>query len=192
VFFYLAAGSFSPMNTAVGNSVSPLSEEPILAGLLAYWTARRQASGVGDKRDIDPTEIEPALLPFIGISEIEAETARIRYRLVGTGIAQRHGADPTGKYLDDVLQGAYLDYLIGLHRECCASRRPIYADSLSQRPTGQWIRVKRLLPPLTQGGEAIVFVLLALSYPTPKLGGDDFLGWHASGAELNELAHAVL
>jgi hypothetical protein len=151
VFFYLAAGSFSPMNNAVGNSVSPLSEEPILAGLLAYWTARRQASGVGDKRDIDPTEIEPALLPFIGISEIEAETARIRYRLVGTGIAQRHGADPTGKYLDDVLQGAYLDYLIGLHRECCASRRPIYADSLSQRPTGQWIRVKRLLLPLTPG-----------------------------------------
>jgi hypothetical protein len=106
VFFYLAAGSFSPMNNAVGNSVSPLSEEPIPAGLLAYWTARRQASGVADKRDIDPTELEPALLPFIGISEIEAETARIRYRLVGTGIAQRHGADLTGKYLDDALQGA--------------------------------------------------------------------------------------
>jgi hypothetical protein len=84
------------------------------------------------------------------------------------------------------------DYLIGLHRECRAARRPIYADSLSRRPTGQWIRVKRLLLPLTHGGEAIAFVVLALSYPTPKPGGDDLLGWYASGAELHELAHAAL
>jgi hypothetical protein len=42
-----------------------------------------------------------ALLPLIDVSGLEAETRRIRYRLVGTGIARRA---PTG--LGDVLQAA--------------------------------------------------------------------------------------
>jgi hypothetical protein len=49
-------------------------------GLLA-----REASGDRDRRPA-------ALLPFIDVSGLEAETRRIRYRLVGTSIARR---DPT-------------------------------------------------------------------------------------------------
>lgn len=179
------------MDNVVGNS-SLLLDDPLLSGLLAYWTAKGRNGDIADKRDIDPTEIARPLLPFIGISEFEAETGRIRYRLVGTGIAQRHGVDPTGKYLDEVLQGQYRDYLIGLHRECCARRRPVYTDALSRRPTGQRVGVKRLLMPLTNGGTAIAFALLALSYRSPTLHGDDHLRWYASGAELTELAHLVL
>jgi hypothetical protein len=54
----------------------------------------RQAWGDRDRRPA-------ALLPFVDVCGLEAKTPRIRYPLVGTGIARR---DPSG--LDDVLQAA--------------------------------------------------------------------------------------
>jgi hypothetical protein len=57
------------------------------------------------------------------------------------------------------------------------------ASVLSQHP---------MLLPLSYGGEAIAFVPLALAYPALKHSGNAQLGRYRSGAELNELAHAVL
>lgn len=180
------------MSDALETPRPGLHQEPLLAQLLAYWTEKRRGRDTVRKRDIDATEIDPELLPFIGLSELEPATGRVRYRLVGTGLTQRHGIDPTGKYLDEVLQGAYCDYIIALHRECQARRQPVYADDVSRRPTGQYFRAKRLLLPLADDGDAISFVLIAMRYFAPPMQDDESLRWYESGGELLELERTIL
>jgi hypothetical protein len=175
-----------------GDDATPaLSDEPLLVELLAYWEAKRGGRDVPEKRSIDPAEIAPRLLPFIAISELEAG-GRIRYRLVGTGIAERHGIDPTGKYLNDVLQGAYRDYILGLHFECALKRRPLYAEALSRRADGAYFRAKRLILPLTDGGVEIRFIAAGQIFLSPNAQNDREMRWYQSAGELRELARTVL
>lgn len=46
----------------------------------------------------------PGLLADLWLMDYEAETARLRYRLVGENIRARYGVTLTGRYLDDFLQ----------------------------------------------------------------------------------------
>lgn len=168
-----------------------LQEEPLLVELLAYWARKREGSDVPDKRVIDPAEIDRRLLPLIAISELEPE-GRVRYRLVGTGIAVRHGLDPTGRYLNDVLQGAYRDYILGLHFESAEKRRPIYAEALSHSAEGGQFRARRLILPLSQGGPEIRFILGAQIFSSPPAQNDAAMRWYESRGALEELARVLL
>jgi hypothetical protein len=94
------------MDNVAANPAFPLSEEPMLAGLLADWTARRQTSGIADKAGHRPNRDRAGAAGVHRHFRNRGRDRRIRCRLIGTGIAQRHGADPTGKYLNDVPQGA--------------------------------------------------------------------------------------
>lgn len=168
-----------------------LESEPLLADLLAYWASKRADGDVPDKQRIEPTEIDRRLLPFIAISELEPE-GRVRYRLVGSGIVARHGIDPTGGYLNDVLQGAYRDYILGLHFESAKKRRPIYAEALSHSAEGGYFWARRLVLPLSQGGAEIRFILGAQIFSSPPAQNDGTMRWYESRGGLEELVRVLL
>ena len=167
-----------------------LSEEPLLAGFVAYWEAKRGAREVPEKRDIDPTEIDRALLPYIAIGELEGG-ARVRYRLVGTGITGRHGIDATGKYVDEVLRGAYGDYIRGLLAETTRKRRPIYSEAVSRHGGGQYLRVKRVMMPLSDGGREIRFIIGAQLILSPPEQNDRQIRWYRGDGALQEIVRVV-
>lgn len=68
--------------------------------LFDFWNKTRGDELVPLAADIDPTKIAP-LLKDIAIFEIFG-ARDIRYRLAGTDVAERLGADPTGKNLLDI------------------------------------------------------------------------------------------
>ncbi len=73
---------------------------------------------------IDPTEI-PRLLPYLVITEIEAEPMRIRYRLVGTQAVETTGWDFTNRYLDEC--GFVVEPLLAeCFRRLVATRAPVF------------------------------------------------------------------
>src|SRR5690349_9111742 len=82
-----------------------IAGQPLIAALLDYWEVKRDGRPMPDRRDIDPAELPPKLLPHLLLGETLDGGTRWRYRLVGTEIVRRLGFDPTGKYIDDVLGG---------------------------------------------------------------------------------------
>lgn len=63
--------------------------------LFEYWSSVRDGRLMPFATDVDPTKIAP-LLTEIAIFEVFGRND-IRYRLAGTAVAERLGADPTGK-----------------------------------------------------------------------------------------------
>ena len=91
-----SAGSNTPMDLSEATQFSNAQQQK----LFDYWSSLRNDHLMPFATDIDPTRIVP-LLKEITIFEIFGEKD-VRYRLAGTGVAERLGADPTGKNLFDI------------------------------------------------------------------------------------------
>ena len=126
--------------------------DPTLVALLDYWQMKRGNRTMPERRDIDPLEMGSYLLPHLVLCDLFDRGTRVRFRLVGTVVVKRLGADPTGKYLDAAVSGAYLEVAAALHRLVYCQRAPIYSESLFTWGTGRRLEARHLLLPLTQGG----------------------------------------
>ena len=138
-----------------------VATEPKLQSLFQYWDGKRLGKVMPDRNDISPIEIGPELLPNILLYESVQWDTRFRYRLIGTEIAHQFGTDPTGKYLDDVLSGTYLDYIVSLLHDVYRHPAAVYSESAFRWDEGGFQRTRRLLLPLSWHGECPGLVLSA-------------------------------
>jgi len=110
---------------------SSVKEEPVLrsrrcARWSDYWFSLKSTvpDGIPTRAMFDPSRIVP-LLPYILIHDLSVPD-RSTLRLVGTGIVQRLGVDPTGSnYLDLVEPGARANshhHLLTTARHPCGMR----------------------------------------------------------------------
>jgi hypothetical protein len=91
--------------------------------LLAYWQEKCAGRTMPARDDIDPGDIRD-LLPNIVMVDIE-QPFRVRYRLVGTRVADFNRIDFTGRYLDELHwdgQGRYSR----AYRHACEFGVPVY------------------------------------------------------------------
>jgi len=164
---------------------------PVLGALLRYWQQKRGTRILPARRDIDPLEMAPDLLPHLVLADLFDRGTRVRLRLVGTTVVKRLGFDPTGRYFDAEMTGGWWDLVRGLHRLAYAERAPIYAESEFTWGAGRRLEARHLLLPLTQDGPdpaialvAVVFVSNEVFPPTIRALGD--------GALHTELTRQVL
>jgi hypothetical protein len=125
-----------------------------------YWRGKAAGRPMPRRADIDPTEI-PKLLPEVMLVDVLAER-RYRYRLIGTENVRAHGLNATGRYLDEVLPGAYKAHVLGLYDECVRERRALYSECLflsAARRAGER-HTKMLLLPLSEDGATVNIVLV--------------------------------
>jgi hypothetical protein len=104
------------------------------------------------RRDIDPVEMGPELLPHLVLTDLFDRGTRVRFRLVGTIVVKRLGFDPTGRYLEGEMKGGWWDLVGALHRLAYCERAPLYAESEFHWGTGRRLQARHLLLPLTQDG----------------------------------------
>ena len=74
------------------------SEPPpgaVLREVLAYWRRQCDSRAMPSRQDLDPLDI-PNLLGGIMLADVMQNPLDFRYRLVGTGIAERFAHDDTG------------------------------------------------------------------------------------------------
>jgi hypothetical protein len=90
-----------------------------------YWQSKCGDQAWPLRSAIDPIEI-PRLLPFLVITEIETAPLRIRYRLVGTKVAEDNGADFTNRYLEEC--GFAVEAVLReCYRRLLESQAPVFA-----------------------------------------------------------------
>ncbi|HKR18700.1 MAG TPA: PAS domain-containing protein [Stellaceae bacterium] len=144
-----------------------IRNDPVLGSALAYWESKCGSRLIPDRRDIDATEILPSLLPYLQLTERVEATGRIRYRLIGTGIVNAHGADLTGKYMDEIYSGERMRYVEANYRAVCESQRPVLVVNRyhSTRPVS--LVCHRLLMPLANDGVTIRLFLTAMRFEFP-------------------------
>ncbi len=135
-----------------------------LLALHAYWEGKRAGRPLPERRDIDPVDMPPGLLPYLFIVEYANISDRWRYRLMGTEMVERLGVDLTGRYLDEALGGRYSNYLVPLNAEVRQRRQPIYTESTLTSTDGGVLLTKRLLVPLANGGSEVAMILGAQTY----------------------------
>jgi hypothetical protein len=140
-------------------------DDPRQRQMYDYWREKRAARRMPTRRDIDPVDI-PRLLPNIMISEaIPGPTGgRYRYRLAGTAVVNAFGRDPTGHFVDELTNGAYRDFIIGLHRTVCEERRALFCESRYLAQPELLMVVRRLLLPVSEDDDHVNQVISLLVF----------------------------
>jgi hypothetical protein len=168
----------------------PLSHPHLLA-LLRYWLGKRGVRALPSRRDIDPVEIGPELLPSLVLADLLDRGTRVRFRLVGTAVVKRLGADPTGRYLERELRGPWFDHWGSLHRLVYAERAPVFAESELTWGRGRRLRVSNLLLPLSQDGPDPAIALSGLAFASEEMFPPSLRALAETGAH-QELRRVVL
>lgn len=157
-----------------------------LSALFRYWNTKRDGRAMPARRDIDPIEMGPKLLPHLMLCELAERGNRIRFRLVGTFLVKRLGFDPTARWLADLPQSDYLEFLARMLRQTHSEAAPLYAGSNFRWGANGRLEAHHLLLPLTTGGSEPNMVLVGTAYASdelypPQIRALDTLAHHSAG-----------
>lgn len=132
-----------------------------LRELLDFWESRRESGDPPPKARFAPVDVAPYLSNMI-FAEVEAASARIRYREVGIELTRIYGSDVADRYLDE------------MPRLFRAFAEPAYRDAIARRDAAYgafrfvenwWIATyERLMLPLVGPDGSVVEVAVAI-YP---------------------------
>lgn len=144
-----------------------------LRELYDYWHVRRGTNGLAPRCAIDPLEMPRAVLPQVMITEVMPgeDRPRYRYRLVGTGMVEAAGFDPTWRFLDEVLPGSYGTYVLELYDEMIRARRPLYSESdyvALGAPQSTERTTQRLMLPMADEDGEVRSVLSGQTFDRPQ------------------------
>ena len=175
------------MAVQIAEAASIITDERLKDGY-AYWRRKSAGRKMPRRADIDPTEI-PHLLPHIRLIDVVGP-GRFRYRLLGTEVRLHHIADPTGRFLDEVLSPPAGPRIVALHDECVGNRGPVYVEMQFDLPNGARRVSKVLYTPLSEDGVAVsqvlAFHVIAIPLATQRA---DLDLW---AQPYRELVHALL
>jgi hypothetical protein len=139
--------------------------EPRLRALYDYWGAKRRGRRMPARADIDPVDV-PRLLSNLMLVSVCGEPPRFGFRLVGTEIVARYGAELTGHELDGIDLGSELGSVRAQYEETVRDSAPTYCRHELETKSGKYLRYERLLLPLSRDG-AHVDMLLGGIYLLP-------------------------
>lgn len=123
--------------------------------LHGYWQTKRDGRAMPQRADIDPADLK-TLLPDLLLGDYEASPFRVRFRLVGTRLAEIHGLDFTGRYLDQLVFGATNGLDWGdLNRLVFERRAPLFGRGHRASSNGRGIDFEFGTFPLSDDGETV-------------------------------------
>jgi hypothetical protein len=139
-------------------------DDPILGPALAYWTRKRGSRAMPGRRDIDPTEIPPRILPNLQLIDVLNGGARFRYRLVGTALVDAYGRDFTGAYPDELFPDDRLKFIQGIYQTVCRSKAPLFTHNKYHTPKNVDLLALRVYLPLSDDDTEVHHILGTLRF----------------------------
>ena len=125
------------------------------------------------RRDMDPLDITPKLLPWIMILDVEEAPRRFRYRLVGTRVVELLDRDLTGRYLDDQRNlGPVIDEILRRYNIVADTGEPLNFEGDLIDVNGDKIWAERLALPLGATDDLTEGIMVGFATPQPPGGGD--------------------
>lgn len=140
-------------------------DAPELKFLLEYWQKLCEGGALPTADRVSPFDMRPVLGHVVLVDPLE-DGRNGRFRLFGSKVAQRAGADLTGKLVADLDGGSYLaEFARALHRAVFVRREPVFAAhqpaAAISATAWQW-----LILPLTEAGQAVTRYLVGM-VPAP-------------------------
>jgi hypothetical protein len=135
--------------------------DPILMQLYDYWQGKSAGRRMPERSAVDPAEI-PLLLPHLLIWEVLA-AGGYRCRLAGTKIVEAHRREITGLTTAE-LHGAAGAHIDAEYDAVAREGTPHYVERSMYWYHQDYRRYKRLLLPLSNGGESCAQILAGATY----------------------------
>lgn len=137
--------------------------DPRLRALYLHWNEIRGGRAMPARRSIDPVLI-PTVLSIIFLCDYEADTERLRYRLVGEEIRGTYDKEITGRYQDELFEGAERERHILRTRRVMRGPAIIHASGEVYGFAGRRGMGERIGLPLSTDGKTADAVIGATAY----------------------------
>lgn len=131
--------------------------EPECRALLDRWlSASRTRGAIPHRDDFDPLDLPTRALPWLHIYEHNRDGNRDRFRcrLAGTGMTERMGIEPSGRYLDEMMKPELYPARAAFFRAVIHSGQPVYYQATLAAPDRDFIAFSRLLLPVRSKHDA--------------------------------------
>lgn len=128
-----------------------------LLQLRDYWDGKRGGRLMPRRQDIKPAEIV-SLLPNVLLVDVE-KPLRLRYRLIGTRIAETMGRDSTGKYYDEIYDRELLEDIYFSFRHLIDRKQPLRTFGEAFYEDKNIYSYETMNLPLSDGGNDVDRVL---------------------------------
>jgi hypothetical protein len=164
--------------------------QTILYDAWCLLAAERQSLPL--RQDFDPIQF-PRTLSTLVLAEV-MDDGGLCYRLVGTDMVDAWGADFTGRYLHEVMQGSYHDFIRGLFDECIGSRMPLYSHSRFRWDRGRSLDTRRLMLPFARNDspQQVGYVLVSQIFDYGKVGPSQPMVRSIADGDFVELSRQAL
>ncbi len=144
-----------------------------LETLYRYWLGRRGARAMPRRADIDPVAIPAAIWPHVMVLQVirGGVKIRFRYRRAGAVFWRADGAEPTGRFIEEVLPmtAGYLDYVVAIYTEMIEAGRPMYSENFFTRDAQSVpMRTGRVSLPLPNDGPVVDTILAGHVFEYPR------------------------
>lgn len=147
-----------------------------LQALYRHWQDLRGDRRVPPYSAFDPVAI-PQVLANILVSDVvvtDDGRRRYRYRLCGTEVEENFGCPMGGKFIDELMEGDYRDYISGLYDRVVEGITPVFSQS-SYGDFDRSLHTKRLMLPMSSDGETVDIVLSIQTFFRSSLLSDPIL-----------------
>ncbi|TQV80846.1 PAS domain-containing protein [Denitrobaculum tricleocarpae] len=136
-----------------------------LARLYDYWVSKSRGGRLPSRAQIDPLDV-PELLPIIFLVDVAWSRGEpdFRFRLVGSKITEIVGSDPTGRNFSSFYDDANLAPMTELYSRVARHGEPFVNNSSAPFSDKDFVKLARLLLPLSEDGEQVDMILGALVF----------------------------
>ena len=139
--------------------------------LVGYWSRLRRGRDVPDQTDIDPRAIK-RMLSYVFIIDA-ADPARPVYRLAGTSVCERYGAELRGTNFFTHWEAQSRGALALLLKQALETRQPVCLSSVAATADCAMVEIETVLAPVGFGEGAptrFVGLMQITSDPTQLIG----------------------
>ncbi|SRR5579875_904596 len=138
-------------------------ESPMLQRFYADWDARRRGRPFPARRDFDPCDFGYAL-GYLSLMDVLTDPLRFRFRLHGTGIAERTGAELTGKFVDEMKDLGHREMAASHFREVVQMRGPVVKIRRAYITDVRVWNCEVLVAPLSSNGSDIDMLISCIAW----------------------------
>jgi hypothetical protein len=112
---------------------------PRSLALYEYWNRCRGAHKMPARADFDPLAV-PQLMRYLSLLDVLPGEPRFRNRLVGTGIVEYFGRDPTGWPVDEAAYGPATADVVAFYSRAASgiAVRALWAGRLTSKYSGRF------------------------------------------------------
>lgn len=131
-----------------------------LADFLRYWISLRQGARIPLRRDVDPAEIPPSVLPFVFTMVVERDPLHFCASLSGTGIRQLVSKEKKGDRISEDNLGPNFQDVFDTFAATVAARTACWGKVRfpGALPDGSDLMVESAFMPLSETGEDVDYI----------------------------------